>query len=48
VVDFAVPIVEGRLLSQALRLATAPFRPALILEGTELEFAQTGMRWESL
>jgi len=48
VADLAASIISARLFSQALRLATSPVRPALIIEGTEHELAQTGMSWESL
>lgn len=46
--DLAASIISGRLFSQALRLATSPVRPALVIEGTEHELARTGMSWESL
>lgn len=46
--DLAASIISTRLFSQALRLATSPVRPALIVEGTEHELARTGMSWESL
>ena len=47
-VDLAAAIISGRLFSQALRLAATPLRPAIILEGTSRELADSGMRWEAV
>lgn len=46
--DLAMAIVDGRLFAQALRLASTPLRPAIILEGTGQEAAQTGVRREAI
>lgn len=46
--DLAQAIIDGRLFSQALRLARAPLRPAIILEGTSRDLAANGMRWEAV
>lgn len=47
-VDLTAAIISGRLFSQALRLAATPLRPAVILEGTGQELAESGMRWEAI
>ena len=46
--DFAVSIQDGRLFSQARRLAFLPQRGAVIIEGTVADLAATGMRREAL
>lgn len=46
--DLVSAIISGRLFTQALRLATTSFRPAILLEGTAHDLAQNGMRWESI
>lgn len=46
--DLVVSIICGRLFEQALRLAAAPTRAAIILEGTSHDLAESGMRWESI
>jgi ERCC4-type nuclease len=46
--DLAVSIIAGRFFEQALRLAKASTRAALILEGTSRELAESGMSWESI
>ncbi len=47
-VDLVVSIKEGRLFSQALRLAEAKLPAVLILEGTGADLASSGMRWEAI
>jgi ERCC4-type nuclease len=46
--DLVASIKEGRLFSQALRLAEAKLPAALILEGTSADLAGGGMRWEAI
>jgi len=46
--DLALSIKDGRLFSQALRLATSPLRTALIIEGTARDIEGSGMRWEAV
>jgi DNA excision repair protein ERCC-4 len=46
--DLAAAIISGRLFSQALRLASTPLRPAIILEGTGRDRAGNGMHWEAI
>jgi len=46
--DFAASIKDGRLLRQASRLASCPFRRALILEGTADDLLRTRMRREAI
>jgi ERCC4-type nuclease len=46
--DLVAAIIDGRLFSQALRLARTPLRPAIILEGTARDLAESGMRWEAV
>lgn len=46
--DLVTSIISGRLFTQALRLAGAQLRPAMILEGTSSELAESGMRWEAV
>jgi len=43
--DLAKSIIDGRLFEQALRLASTPLRPALILEGA---YEETDMPWERI
>jgi len=46
--DLVAAIIDGRLFSQALRLARTSLRPAIILEGTALDLAESSMRWEAV
>lgn len=46
--DLVTSIISGRLFTQALRLAATPLRPAMILEGTSRELAESNMRWEAI
>lgn len=46
--DLVAAIIDGRLFRQALRLARTPLRPAIILEGTALDLAESGMHWEAI
>lgn len=46
--DLAMAIVDGRLFAQALRLASTPLRPAIILEGTARDLAASNMRREAV
>jgi ERCC4-type nuclease len=46
--DLALSIKDGRLFSQALRLAASPLRSALIIEGTARDLVGSGMRWEAM
>ncbi|MDB5967579.1 MAG: hypothetical protein JWQ90_29 [Hydrocarboniphaga sp.] len=46
--DLAASIKEGRLFSQALRLARARWPAALVLEGTAGDLARSEMRWEAI
>lgn len=46
--DLVTSIISGRLFTQALRLAATPLRPAIILEGTSRELAESNMRWEAI
>jgi DNA excision repair protein ERCC-4 len=46
--DLASAIISGRLFTQALRLAATPLRPAIVLEGTIHDLAESSMRWESI
>lgn len=46
--DLVTSIISGRLFTQALRLAATPLRPAMILEGTRRELAESNMRWEAI
>lgn len=47
-VDFACSIADGRLFSQAQRLAQSPHAVLLILEGTGRDLAATAMRREPM
>ncbi|MCX7049437.1 MAG: helix-hairpin-helix domain-containing protein [Candidatus Sumerlaeota bacterium] len=47
-VDLAESIKDGRLFRQAKRLARAPIRGAVILEGTSRDLAQSEMRREAI
>jgi ERCC4-type nuclease len=46
--DLVASIKEGRLFSQAVRLAQTRQRAALILEGTASDLAESGMRREAI
>ena len=46
--DLVSAIISGRLFTQALRLAATSLRPAIVLEGTVHDLAESGMRWESI
>ena len=46
--DLVQSIKDGRLFSQALRLAESPLQSALILEGTGSDLDGSGMRWEAI
>lgn len=46
--DLVAAIIDGRLFRQALRLARTSLRPAIILEGTARDLAESGMRWEAV
>ncbi len=46
--DFALSIIDGRLFNQMTRLATAPQRGVLILEGRSRDFQNSGIRREAL
>jgi ERCC4-type nuclease len=47
-IDLTESIIDGRLLSQAHRLAVAPVKSVLILEGTATDLAATRMRREAV
>ena len=47
-IDLAASLKDGRLLRQASRLAAAPMRSVLILEGTARDLAASGMRREAI
>lgn len=46
--DFALSIIDGRLFSQAIRLANSKYKSVLILEGTGKELTETGIRREAM
>ncbi|MDD2603242.1 MAG: ERCC4 domain-containing protein, partial [Desulfobacteraceae bacterium] len=46
--DFAMSVIDGRLFRQAVRLANASRRGALLLEGTGRDLPATGVRREAL
>lgn len=46
--DFAISIVDGRLFSQAKRLAATPRRSLLIIEGTSADLAACALRREAM
>ena len=46
--DLVAAIISGRLFGQALRLAGTSLRPAMILEGTSRDLADSGMSWEAI
>lgn len=46
--DLVVSIIDGRLFLQARRLASAPLRAALIVEGPDEALAGSGMSWEAV
>lgn len=47
-IDLAASLKDGRLLRQACRLATAPLRPVVILEGTARDLAASRMPREAI
>ncbi|MCG8379855.1 MAG: helix-hairpin-helix domain-containing protein [Proteobacteria bacterium] len=47
-IDLAASLKDGRLLRQACRLAAAPMRGVVILEGTTRDLAASGMRREAI
>lgn len=47
-IDLATSLKDGRLLRQASRLAAAPVRGVLILEGTARDLVASGMRREAI
>lgn len=46
--DLVASIKEGRLFSQALRLAESGIPAALVLEGSARDLDGSGMRWEAI
>ncbi len=46
--DLVISIISGRLFTQAVRLTGTSLRPAIILEGTGQDLAESGMSWESI
>jgi len=46
--DFALSIIDGRLFSQAIRLAISKYNSVLLLEGTGKELTETGIRREAM
>lgn len=46
--DLTQSVKDGRLFSQGLRLANAPLRSAVILEGRSGDLARSGMRREAI
>ena len=46
--DFARSIVDGRLFSQAIRLANSKYKSVLILEGTGKELTEIGVSREAM
>jgi ERCC4-type nuclease len=46
--DFAISVMDGRLFTQASRLAGSEIPAALILEGNASDLAKTGIRREAL
>jgi DNA excision repair protein ERCC-4 len=46
--DFAESLMDGRLFSQAGRMASSPCRPAYIIEGTSTEWSGLGVSREAL
>ena len=46
--DFALSIIDGRLFSQAIRLASSKYNSVLLLEGTGKELTETGIRREAM
>lgn len=46
--DFSVSVIDGRLFSQAKRLAASAIPTAIILEGTAADLSETGIRREAL
>jgi DNA excision repair protein ERCC-4 len=46
--DFAQSLMDGRLFSQASRMAASPLRPAYIIEGGSAEWSHLGVSREAL
>ncbi|MBI2296449.1 MAG: nuclease [Betaproteobacteria bacterium] len=46
--DLVAAIISGRRFTQTLRLAETRRRPAMVLEGTSRDLADSGMRWEAI
>jgi DNA excision repair protein ERCC-4 len=46
--DLVAAIKDGRLFRQSLKLCATKLQPAIILEGTSRELANSGMRWEAI
>jgi ERCC4-type nuclease len=46
--DLVASVKDGRLFTQGLRLAQAPLRTGLILEGSSKDLADSGMRREAI
>jgi ERCC4-type nuclease len=46
--DFALSIIDGRLFSQAIRLASSKYNSVLLLEGTGKDLTETGIRREAM
>ena len=46
--DLTAAIIDGRLFGQALWLTQSSLRPAIILEGTSRDLADSGMRWKAI
>lgn len=46
--DLVISIISGRLFAQAMRLTATSLHPAIILEGTSQDLAESGMRWEAV
>jgi DNA excision repair protein ERCC-4 len=46
--DFARSLIDGRLFSQAVRMAASSLRPAYILEGSSAEWSGLGVSREAL
>lgn len=46
--DLVASVVQGRLFKQALRLAQTSLRPAIILEGTGRNLANSGVSWDAI
>jgi DNA excision repair protein ERCC-4 len=46
--DLVISIINGRLFTQAIRLAATSLHPAIVLEGTARDLADSGMSWEAI